>query len=97
MNTWFKEIDRATTEAQLVTNARDYCALVHPRDLAPLPSEYREIRIENDADIPRLRERLARGYEGVRNADSDVEKLRDLLSYLSKVTDRLSEIRRHQV
>ncbi len=94
MNSWFKEIDRATTEAELVSNARDYCALMHPRDLAPLPSECREIRIENDADIPRLREKLAQGYAGVRNADSDVEKLRDLVAYLSKVTDRLSEIRR---
>jgi len=94
MNTWFKEIDRATTEAELVSNARDYCALMHPRDLAPLPSEFRTIRIDNDADIPRLRERLAQGYEGLRNADSDVEKLRDLVSYLSRVSDRLSEIRR---
>ena len=94
MKTWFKEIDRATTEAELVSTARDYCALVHPRDLASLPTEDREIRIENDADIPRLRERLAQGCAGVRGHDSDVEKLRDLLSYLAKASDRLSEIRR---
>jgi hypothetical protein len=94
MNTWFKEIDRATTEAELVSYARDYCALVHPRDLASLPTEDREIRIDNDGDIPRLRERLAQGYAGVRDRDSEVEKLRDLVSYLAKVSDRLSEIRR---
>ena len=94
MNTWFKEIDRATTEAELVANARDYCALMHPRDLAPLPMESREIRIDSDSDIPRLREKLAQGYAGLRNQSSDVEKLRDLVSYLSKVTERLGEIRR---
>lgn len=94
MNTWFKEIDRATTEAELVTNARDYCALMHPRDLAPLPKESREIRIESDSDIPRLREQLAEGYAQARSPSSDVEKLRDLVSYLSKVTERLGEIKR---
>ena len=94
MNAWFKEIDRATTEAELVANARDYCSLLHPRDLAPLPMEYREIRIESDSDIPRVREQLEKGYARVRSHDSEVEKLRDLVSYLSKVTERLGEIRR---
>ena len=93
MNAWFKEIDRATTEAEIVANARDYCSLVHPRDLAPLPETCRTIRIDNDADIPRLREKLAEGYAEVRSHASEVEKLRDLLSYLSKASDRLSEIR----
>ena len=94
MNAWFKEIDRATTEAELVANARDYCALMHPRDLAPLSMECREIRIDSDSDIPRLREKLAKGYAGVRSHASEVEKLRDLVSYLSKVTERLGELRR---
>ena len=93
MNAWFKEIDRATTEAELVSNARDYCSLMHPRDLEPLPIECREIRIETDSDIPRLRERLAQGYAGVRISAHEVEKLRDLMSYLSKVDERLVEIR----
>ena len=94
MNAWFKEIERATTEAELVSNARDYCALMHPRDLAPLPKECREIRIESDSDIPRLREQLAQGYAGIRSHASEIEKLRDLVSYLAKVNERLGEIRR---
>jgi hypothetical protein len=95
MNAWFNEIDRATTEAQVVANARDYCSLVNPRDLAPLPETCRSVRmrIDSDADIPRLREQLAVGYAEVRDHASDVEKLRDLLSYLSKATDRLRELR----
>ena len=93
MNAWFKEVDRATTQAELVSNARDYCSLVHPRDLAPLPAEFREIVIESGSDIPRLREKLAKGYAGVRGHASEVEKLRELVSYLAKVSARLGEIR----
>jgi hypothetical protein len=94
MNAWLKEIDRATTEAEIVASARDYCSLMHPRDLEPLPKEYREIRIENDADIPRLRERLAKGYAGLHAHASEVEKLRELLNYLSRATERLGELRK---
>ncbi len=93
MNAWFKEVDRATTEAELVSHARDYCALMHPRDLAPLPVECREIHIETDSDIPRLREKLAKGYADIRSHASEVEKLGELVSYLAKVSERLGEIR----
>jgi hypothetical protein len=94
MNAWLKDIDRATTEAEIVAGARDYCSLLNPRDLAPLPERCRSIRIESDGDIPRLRGILAEGYAQVRNHASDVEKLRDLLSYLARASDRLNEIRR---
>ncbi|MGZ5035442.1 MAG: hypothetical protein ACXWG1_18935 [Usitatibacter sp.] len=94
MNAWFKDIDRATTEAEIVAGARDYCSLIHPRDLEPLPEQCRAIRIDNDADIPRVRERLAQGYSQVRSTPSEVEKLRDLLSYFAKASERLNEIRR---
>jgi hypothetical protein len=96
MNAWFKDIDRATTEAQIVAGARDYCSLIHPRDLEPLPEQCRTIRIENDADIPRVREALAQGYSQARGDVSEVEKLRDLLTYFSKASERLNEIRRPQ-
>jgi hypothetical protein len=94
MNAWFKDIDRATTEAEILANARDFCSLVHPRDLEPLPENCRSITIESDEDISRMREVLAQGYAGIRSHASEVEKLRDLLSYLSRASERLNEIRR---
>lgn len=93
MNAWFKDIDRATTEAEVLANARDFCSLLRPRDLAPLPAELREIRIEKDTDIPRLRERLVQGYAAVSAHASEVEKLRELLSYLSRAAERVGELR----
>lgn len=93
MNSWLKDIDRATTEAEVVSRTRDYCALVNPRDLQPLPEDYRQIRIDNDADIPRIRERLAQGFEHARAHASELEKLRELMGYLSRAAERLGEIR----
>jgi hypothetical protein len=90
---WLKDIDRATTEAEIVARARDYCSLISPRDLLPLPEDCRQIRIDNDADIPRLRERLARGCERARAHASELEKARQLVSYLSHAAERLGAIR----
>lgn len=96
MISWLKDIDRATTEAEVVSRARDYCSLISPRDLQPLPEDCRQIRIDNDADIPRLRERLARGCEGARAHASELEKARELVSYLSRAAERLGELRAPQ-
>jgi hypothetical protein len=92
MNAWLKEIDRATTEAEIVESARDYCSLVHPRELATLPEECREINIADGDDIPRLRQRLSEGVAAVRDRDADTEKLRDLVNYLSRASERLGEL-----
>jgi hypothetical protein len=92
MNAWFNDIDRATTQAQIVAHARDYCALVNPRDLAPLPETCRAIRIDNDADIHRLREQIAEGYAEVRDQATEVDRVRDLIDFLSKASDRLEKL-----
>jgi hypothetical protein len=91
MNTWLKEIERATTEAQVVASARDYVSLYSPPELAPLPEDCRQIRIEDQADIPRWREKLSKGYETAHDAPN-ADRLAELVSYLSRAAERLGEI-----
>lgn len=93
MNSWLREIDHATTEAQIVAVTRDFFSLVHPRDLAALPEEMRTIRIERDSDIPLWRERLARGCASLQRDAYEGARAREMLSYLSKATERLGELR----
>lgn len=93
MKTWLKEIERATTAAEVVASARDYVSLYSPVELAPLPEDCRQIRIEEQADIPRWREKLVRGYEAARRDAPNAERLQALVSYLSRADERLGEIR----
>lgn len=93
MNSWLNAIDRATTEAEIVAQTRDFFSLVHPRDLTFLPEEQRAIHIDKDADIPLLRERLARGSVDSPERAHDIDRVREMLSYLSKATERLVAIR----
>jgi hypothetical protein len=93
MNSWFRAIERATTEAEVVAQARDYFSLLHPRDLAALPEDVRQVRVDDAADIPRLRERLeACGAVATARA-FDAEKVADLLAYVSRASAKLGEFR----
>ena len=93
MNSWLRDIDRATTEAEILAHTQDYLSLVHPRDLAVLPEGMRTIRIEREADIPVLRARLAQGCASVQAHESEVARVQEMVSYLSKAEDRLGQIR----
>jgi hypothetical protein len=92
MNTWYKEIDRAQTRDELVSQARDFFSLLHPRELDPLPQECRELRLDADSDIPRLQQQLRDGYARVRDAEADTGKIRDLVEYLARASKRLGEL-----
>lgn len=93
MKSWLDDIDHATSEAQILAAARDYCSLINPRDLDALPSEYRAIRLDNDDDLPAVSERLASQLAALRGRSGDVDKLRDLVTYLSRASQRLGELR----
>ena len=97
MNSWLRAIDTASTEAEIVSQTRDFFSLVSPRDVQPLPEDCRDLRIESDADIGRVKERLARGCAGLRAHPSETDRVRELLSYVARAADRLGEIRSHRV
>lgn len=92
MNAWFRAIERATTEAEVIAQARDFCSLLHPRDLAALPEDVRQIRVDAPADIARLRERLQACGAAARARALDAEKLDELLAYVSRASAKLGEL-----
>jgi hypothetical protein len=93
MESWIKEIEKARTEDEVVASARDFCSLLHPRELAPLPAALRTVRIEGESDIRRLRDTLSAGCAAVHDPRAETQKLRALVDYLSRADQRLGEIR----
>jgi hypothetical protein len=91
MQSWLREIDRASTEAEVVATTRDYLSLWSPTELARFPEDCRQIRIDTQADIARWRDRLQDGY--TRGADELSERLQDLVTLVARANERLGEIR----
>jgi hypothetical protein len=92
MKSWLRAIDRATSADEIVAQARDFCCLLSPRDLAALPEDVRQIRIENHDDIQRLRERLEACAPAAEAVAFDAERVGDLIAYMSRASARLGEI-----
>lgn len=92
MQSWLRELDRASTEAEVVATTRDYLALWSPTELALFPEDCRQIRIDTQADIARWRDRLADGYARARGGDVPA-RLQDLVTLVARANERLGEIR----
>jgi hypothetical protein len=90
---WLEDMARARTHAEVLEEARAYCVLMHPRELAPLPADCRCIRIDDPADIPRVTQRLTEVYAALQQQAQDAPRLRDLVTYLALATQRLGELR----
>src|SRR6476620_3804946 len=94
MDSWLRAIDRANSADEIVAQARDFCCLLSPRDLAALPEDVRQIRIDHHEDIQRLRERLQACAIAARARAFDAERVDDLIEYMSRASARLGEIPR---
>ncbi len=88
MKTWLRDIERATSQDEVVASARDYVSLWAPPEL---PDGCREIRIEAEDDIPRWRERLASGSPSMAGRQG-AERYRDLVAFLARASERLGEL-----
>jgi hypothetical protein len=90
VDSWLRDIESARSAAEVLRHARDFCSLMHPRDLEGLPGA-RELSIDSDADISAARERLSRSFAAVR--EGEAQRARDLLRLLTHAADRLAELR----
>jgi hypothetical protein len=92
MKTWLRDIERATNEREVVANARDYVSLWSPREL---PDGCQEIQIQAEEDISHWRERIASGCATMAGRQG-AERLRDLVAFLSRASERLGELQQRQ-
>lgn len=88
MKSWLRDLERATTEREVIASARDYVSLWAPREL---PDGCQEIRIEGEEDIPRWRERLASGSDAMAGRQG-ADRYRDLVAFLSRASEKLGEL-----
>jgi hypothetical protein len=94
MDCWHYEIDKATTEAEIIRNASDYLLLWVPRDLDPVQLGLAEMRIESSDDIERVKRWLGDPQLGKAAAISNRSHLRELSSYFTHAASRIGELRR---
>jgi hypothetical protein len=94
MDCWRHEIDLAATEGEVVRSAADYLFLWGPREFASIPLGRRDLRIENAADVERVKRRLIEGVSSAHSIPPHAAALRELASYFWHAASRIQELRR---
>src|SRR5882672_4637673 len=94
MDCWHQEIDKATTEEQVVRCASDYLALWAPRELEPLALGLIDKSIESVDDVERVKLWLTDNKSTAYSNPSHVAHLRELAGYFWHAASRVDEIRR---
>ena len=93
MDCWHHEIDKATSEAEIVKSASDYLKLWAPREIAPWRLGLSEMRIADGGDIERVNYHLAAQPPKCKPSSASESHLRELASYFSRASTRISELR----
>jgi hypothetical protein len=97
MDCWHHEIDKATTEGEVVRCASDYLALWAPRELEPLALGLVEMRIKSGEDVERVKRWLTDNKSTAYSNKSHAAHLRELAGYFWHAAARLGELRGNQM
>ncbi|HET6264350.1 MAG TPA: hypothetical protein VFD95_05820 [Usitatibacter sp.] len=88
--TWQDQLDRASTEAEVVALVREFMATVSPLEAAGLPESLRPRRIADAHDVTSYAFDLVRG--DVADDEGSQRSLHRLAHFLSRASVRLAEI-----
>lgn len=94
MDCWHHEIDKATTEREIVRNASDYLVLWAPKELEPINLGLTDLRIETPDDIERVKRWLGDNRLKPNAGSRDSAHVQELAHYFSHAAARLGELRK---
>ncbi len=94
---WHQEIDKATTEAEVVRSASDYLGVWAPRELAPAALGLSEMRVKTSDEVVLVNYRLSSHPEKVASTARQAAHLRELAGYFGHAASRIFDIRRRQL
>jgi hypothetical protein len=92
ITSWFSQIDRASSVAEVIGVARDFVATLTPDDLKLLPPDCRPGKLRDEADIEELHAMLVEAYRNSRATGQELETLQRLTSFVVRASIRLAEL-----
>ena len=92
MDCWHHEIDKASTEDEVVKSASDYLLLWAPRELDPMQVGLVDMSIESPDDIERVKSWLS-DHESHAVSPTYSAHMKELTGYFWHAASRLGEIR----
>lgn len=92
MLSWFHQLDRAASIAEVIGVSREYLATWDPEELARLPRECRPGRVKSRADVEDLHACLVDEYRGTRLTGEDLSALQKMTSFIVRASIRMAQL-----
>ena len=93
MTSWFQQLDRATSPAEVVAVARDYLATWTPSEIGRLPRACRPGRMRVAEDIEEMHSCAVDAYRTTRASGDELTALQLITSFLVRASLRLAKLR----
>ena len=97
MDCWHHDIEKATSEAEIVKSAGEYLEIWAPRDIPPILLGLSKLSIETSDDIFRVKDNLADSPAKSKALPPEQSHLREIADYFGHAATRVAELRRRQV
>ena len=92
MLSWFRQLDRASSVADVVRVTRDYLATWEPEELGLLPADCRPRRLKSHEDIEALHACLVDEYRRTRLEGDPLSALQRLTSFVVRASVRVAQL-----
>ena len=93
MDWWRDELEKATSQDQILQGATDFLQCWAPRELDPMNLGLIEMRIETAEDIDRVRRSLEKRHTLPQTTVTQEAHLQELASYLGHAASKVEELR----
>jgi hypothetical protein len=96
MLNWFRQLDDARSEPELLAVVREYFASLGPPELALLPPACRPRSIKSLADLDELHAQVVEEYRGSQSEGEALNALQRLTSFVVRAAVRSAQLRGEQ-
>ena len=93
MDWWRDELEKATSQDEILRGATDFLQCWAPRELDPMNLGLIEMRIDSAEDIDRVRRSLEKRHTLPETTSTQEAHLKELASYLGDAACKVEELR----
>ena len=89
---WFRQLDQATSVAEVVAITRDYFAMWSPEEIVQLPKPCHPARFRDATDLETLHRCAVEAFRKTRAAGPELELLKKLTGFIGRACVRIAQL-----
>ena len=89
---WFRQLDQATSVAEVIAITRDFFALWSPEEIVQLPASCQPARFRDPTDLEDLHRCAVEEFRNTRATGSELVLLKKLAGFMGRACMRIAQL-----